>query len=213
MVARVLADLATLRDQGELYGPVASDPTLWRTLDGIGESQRRKIARVRAKTRLHMWSLIEKRHGAIPPSRVADRDLGKTIVIRMDASIVIAHSDKELAAGTYKGTWGHHPLMAWCDNTGESLALRLRQGSAGANTTTDHIEVLDEAISQIPARYRRDLADHRGWCRRFPRPGQPHHHPQRPTRIPGALQHRLGAGAAGTRRHQPRTPPRLRRRG
>jgi hypothetical protein len=169
MVARVLADLATLRDQGELYGPVASDPTLWRTLDGIGESQRRKIARVRAKTRLHMWSLIEKRHGAIPPSRVADRDLGKTIVIRMDASIVIAHSDKELAAGTYKGTWGHHPLMAWCDNTGESLALRLRQGSAGANTTTDHIEVLDEAISQIPARYRRDLADHRGWCRRFPR--------------------------------------------
>lgn len=48
-VARVLADLATLRDQGELYGPVASDPTLWRTLDGIGESQRRKIARVRAR--------------------------------------------------------------------------------------------------------------------------------------------------------------------
>jgi hypothetical protein len=87
---RVLADLATLRDQGELYGPVASDPTLWRTLDEIGESQRRKVARVRAKTRLHMWSLIEKRHGAIPPSRVADRDLGKTIVIRMDASIVIA---------------------------------------------------------------------------------------------------------------------------
>jgi hypothetical protein len=154
---RVQSDLATLRDQGELYGPVASDPTLWRTLDEIGESQRRKIARVRAKTRLHMWSLIEKRHGAIPPSRVADRDLGRTIVIRMDASIVIAHSDKELAAGTFKGTWGHHPLMAWCDNTGESLALRLRKGGAGSNTTTDHIEVLDEAISQIPARYRRDL--------------------------------------------------------
>jgi hypothetical protein len=47
--------------------------------------------------------------------------------------------------------------MAWCDNTGESLALRLRKGSAGSNTTTDHIEVLDEAISQIPSRYRRDL--------------------------------------------------------
>jgi len=154
---RVLSDLATLRDQGELYGPVASDPTLWRALDEIGESQRRKIARVRAKTRQHMWSLIEKRHGAIPPSRVAEGDLGKTIVIRLDASIVIAHSDKELAAGTFKGTWGHHPLMAWCDNTGESLALRLRKGSAGSNTTTDHIEVLDEAISQIPARYRRDL--------------------------------------------------------
>jgi hypothetical protein len=28
---RVLSDLAALRDQPELYGPVASDPTAWRT--------------------------------------------------------------------------------------------------------------------------------------------------------------------------------------
>jgi hypothetical protein len=154
---RVLSDLATLRDQGELYGPVASDPTLWRTLDEIGEPQRRKIARVRARIRSHVWSLIAQRHGQIPSSRVADRDLGRTIVIRMDASLVIAHSDKQLAAGTYKGSWGHHPLMAWCDNTGESLALLLRPGNAGSNTTADHLQVLDEAITQIPAPYRRDL--------------------------------------------------------
>jgi hypothetical protein len=114
---RVLSDLATLRDQAKVYGPIASDPTLWRTLDDIGHPQRRKIARARAKTREHVWSLIAERHGQIPPSRVADRDLGKTIVIRMDASLVIAHSDKQLAAGTYKGSWGHYPLMAWCDNT------------------------------------------------------------------------------------------------
>lgn len=50
---RVLSDLATLRDQAELYGPVASDPTLWRTLDEIGEPQRRKISRERAKTCEH----------------------------------------------------------------------------------------------------------------------------------------------------------------
>jgi hypothetical protein len=89
---RVLSDLATLRDQDELFGPVASDPTLWRTLDAIGELQRRKIARVRARTREHVWSLIEARHGRIPPSRVADWDLGRTIVVRMDGSLVIAHS-------------------------------------------------------------------------------------------------------------------------
>lgn len=154
---RVLSDLAMLRDQAELFGPIASDSTLWRALDEIGEPQRRKIARQRARIREHVWSLIERRHGRIPPSRVADRDLGNTIVIRMDASLVIAHSGKELAAGTVKGTFGHHPLMAWCDNTFESLALKLRQGSAGSNTTCDHIEVLDEAIAQIPARYRRDL--------------------------------------------------------
>ncbi len=75
----------------------------------------------------------------------------------MDATILIAHSDKEGAAGTFKGTWGHHPLTAWCDNTGESLALRLRPGNAGSNTASDHIEVLTEAIAQVPARYRRDL--------------------------------------------------------
>lgn len=78
---RVLSDLATLRNQAELFGPVASDPTLWRALSEIGQTQRRKIARARAKTREHAWSLITQRHGRIPPSRVADTDLGKTIVI------------------------------------------------------------------------------------------------------------------------------------
>ena len=154
---RVLSDLATLRDQAELFGPVASDPTLWRALDEIGEAQRRKLAQARAKTREHVWSLIAKRHGQIPPSKLAAGDLGKTIVIRMDATLVIAHSDKQLAAGTYKGSWGHHPLTAWCDNTGESLAFLLRTGSAGSNTSADHLEVLDEAITQIPARYRRNI--------------------------------------------------------
>jgi len=154
---RVLSDLATLRDQRELYGPIASDPTLWRALDEIGEPQRRRIARARAATRDHVWSLIAARHGQIPPSTLGNGDLGKTIVVRMDASLVPAHSDKQLAAGTYKGTWGHHPLMAWCDNTGESLALLLRTGSAGSNTVADHIDVLNEAITQIPARYRRNL--------------------------------------------------------
>ena len=58
---------------------------------------------------------------------------------------------------TFKGTWGHHSMTAWCDNTGESLAFRLRPGNAGSNTALDHIEVLDEAITQLPARYRRNL--------------------------------------------------------
>jgi len=154
---RVLADFAMLRDQAPLFGPVAWDPTLWRALDEIDQPQRRSIARARAKTREHGWSLIEKRHGRIPPSWVPDQGLSKTIVIRMDASLVIAHSDKELTAGTFQGTVGHHRLQAWCDNTGESLAVLLGKGSAGSNTTADHLEVLTEAIAQLPARYRRDL--------------------------------------------------------
>jgi hypothetical protein len=154
---RVLSDLATLRDQGELYGPVASDPTLWRALEGIGPDRRERIATARAATRRRVWALIAVRHGRIPPSRVADVDLGATVVIRMDALIQVAHSDKEGAAGTFKGSWGHHSLGAWCDNTRESLAVRLRPGNAGSNTASDHIEVLAEAITQVPARNRRDL--------------------------------------------------------
>ena len=154
---RVMSDLAVLRDQGELFGPVASDPTLWRTLEGVDAHARDRLAAARAKTRRHVWAQIVARHGAIPASKVADRDLGKTVVVRLDASVVIAHSDKELAAGTFKGTWGHHPLTAWCDNTGESLALKLRTGSAGSNTAADHLEVLTAALNQIPASHRRDL--------------------------------------------------------
>jgi hypothetical protein len=154
---RVLSDLAALRDQAELYGPVASDATLWRALEEIGDAQRARIATARARIRRRVWTLIAARHGRIPPSRVADVDLGKTVVIRLDATIQIAHSDKQGAAGTFKGSYGHHPLTAWCDNTGESLAFRLRPGNAGSNTASDHIEVLDEAITQIPDPYRRDL--------------------------------------------------------
>jgi hypothetical protein len=154
---RVMSDLAILRDQHELFGSVASDPTLWRALDEIGPDQRDRITTARARTRRHVWGLIAARHGRIPPSPVADRDLGDTIVIRMDATIQIAHSDKQQATGTFKGTYGHHSLTAWCDNTSESLAFRLRPGNAGSNTAVDHVEVLDEAIAQVPAWYRRNL--------------------------------------------------------
>lgn len=155
--ARVMSDLAVLRDQGELFGPVASDPTLWRTLNGVDALRRDKLTAARARVRRHVWAQIAARHGAIPASRVADRDLGKTVVIRLDATLVVAHSDKELASGTFKGTWGHHPLTAWCDNTGENLNILLRTGSAGSNTIADHLQVLNGAIAQVPGAFRRDL--------------------------------------------------------
>ena len=98
-----------------------------------------------------------RRHGQIPPARAAGRDLGDVIVVRLDATIVIAHSDEQQARGTFNGTWGFHPLTAWCDNTGESLAVALRPGTAGSNTAAAHIARVDAAIAQIPARYRRRM--------------------------------------------------------
>ena len=75
----------------------------------------------------------------------------------VDATIVIAHSEKEQAARTFKKTFGYHPIAVWCDNTHELLAARLRPGNAGSNTATDHTDVLTAAIAQVPAAHRRRL--------------------------------------------------------
>ncbi len=155
--ATAISDIDTLRHQEELLGPVASDTTAWRALAGCDSAALARIGKARARTRRHVWDLIAGRHGQIPPARAAGRDPGEVIVIRLDATIVIAHSDKEQARGTFKGTWGFHPLTAWRDNTGESLAVELRPGNAGSNTAADHIALVDAAIAQIPARYRRRM--------------------------------------------------------
>jgi Transposase DDE domain group 1 len=155
--ATAIDDLRVLRDQGGLFGPVASTTTAWRCLKEIDGAQLGRIERARAKTRAWVWQQIVARHGRIPPAATCYGDLGTTIVVRLDASIVIAHSDKIGAKGTFKGTYGHHPLLATCDNTGELLVALLRPGNAGSNTGTDHVKVLDAALAQIPWPHRRDL--------------------------------------------------------
>ena len=75
------------------------------------------------------------------------------LIIDFDATLLDAHSDKEGAAGTYKGGFGFHPLLATWSGTGEALAGILRPGNAGANTAADHIEVVDLALAQLPAEH------------------------------------------------------------
>ena len=149
-----IADIDVLRHQSPLLGSVASAPTVWRTLAGLSAARLGRIDAARARVRRHVWSLLP--HG-VPPSRVADTDLGDVVVLDVDATIVIAQSEKESATPTFKGSFGFHPIGVWCDNTTELLAARLRPGNAGANTTADHLEVLAAAITQIPRSRRRDL--------------------------------------------------------
>ena len=73
-----------------------------------------------------------------------------TLVIDLDAHVLVCHSEKEQTAPTFKHTFGYHPLLAFCDNTGEFLAALLRPGNAGSNTAADHIAVLDTALEQVP---------------------------------------------------------------
>ncbi len=62
--------------------------------------------------------------------------------------------DKEGAWGNFKGGFGYHPLGAWLDNTNEALAALLRPGNAGSNTATDHLTVVEAALTQLPDRWR-----------------------------------------------------------
>lgn len=150
-----IADIDVLRHQGGVLGPVASPPTVWRTLDEVTPGRGKKIQRARARARRHVWSRLP---GGVPASRVAGTDLDAgLIVLDVDATIVVSHSEKERAAPTFKRTFGYHPLGVWCDNTSEFLAAELRAGNAGSNTAADHIEVLTEAIAQIPPAHRRSL--------------------------------------------------------
>jgi Transposase DDE domain group 1 len=149
-----IADIDVLRHQAPLLGPVASAPTVWRTLAELSPARLAAVDKARARVRRHVWSLLP---GGVPASRVADTGLGETVVLDVDATVVVAHSEKEWAAPTFKGSFGFHPIGVWCDNTTELLAARLRPGNAGANTTADHVQVLAAAIGQIPRRHRGNL--------------------------------------------------------
>jgi hypothetical protein len=133
-----LADIGALRDQEVLFGAVASDSTAFRVIDRIASTPGLldALAGAHARAREHVWALT----GA--PERVT---------IEVDATLVTSHSEKEGAAGTYKGGYGFHPLMGYCDETGEALAAVLRPGNAGSNTAADHIAVIQDALAQVPA--------------------------------------------------------------
>ena len=130
-----ISDLAVLRDQPQLFGEVASLATAWRTLDAVNDEALDRIATARAAARRRAWAA-----GVDPGFYVID----------IDATLVTAHSEKERAAPTYKRGFGFHPLLAFLDATGEALAVKLRPGNAGSGTASDHVEVLDAALAQLP---------------------------------------------------------------
>jgi Transposase DDE domain group 1 len=148
-----IADLAVLRDQPELFGAVASDPTAWRVLAGIDEQALAGLRMARAAAREVVWAQAADTRGGLPGSAAAGAPV-PGLVLDLDASVVVCHSEKEQAAATWKGSFGYHPLFCFLDATGEALAGLLRPGNAGSNTTADHITVLDRALAQIPDQFR-----------------------------------------------------------
>ena len=122
--ARAISGFRVLSDQAEAFGQVASVPTAYRTLEEIsrgGARTEQKLAAAISAARRYARAQVVARHGKLPGVRVADKALDGVTCIRLDATVTFAHTDKELAEGNFKG-FGHHPLLAFCDNTGEPLA-------------------------------------------------------------------------------------------
>jgi hypothetical protein len=132
---RCVSDVAVLRDQPSLFGEVASDATVWRVFDAIGEDTLEAVRSARAQVSA---SLLE---------RLAPDEL----VVDVDASLFEVHSEnKQGTAAHFKGGFGFHPMFAFAEPVGLPLAARLRPGSDTANDAADQLTVVDDAIAALP---------------------------------------------------------------
>ncbi|CBT76502.1 IS1380-like element ISAar11 family transposase [Glutamicibacter arilaitensis] len=145
-------DIDQLRAAPDLFGPVASDATVSRFMHRIKEQPEAfsyGFATMTRTLRSKAWTAAGPRN----PARQATAN--NPLIIDIDASLVHVHSDKEHSAGTYKGGYGFSPMIAMADygkpnGTGEVLAVHLRPGNRGANSAASHIEVLTQALAQLP---------------------------------------------------------------
>jgi len=130
---RCVSDLVAIGSQPALFGDVASVSTARRVLLSVGEAELDRLRAARAQARARAWAA-----GAAPGQ----------VILDFDATPITAHSDKQHAAGHYKGGFGFNPLLASCGR--EVLAAILRPGNAGANNADDHLQLFDLALEQLP---------------------------------------------------------------
>ncbi|MFD3808598.1 IS1380 family transposase [Streptomyces sp. NPDC058619] len=147
-----LADVSMLRAEPEVFGLVASDPTVSRLIDALAAAGPKALAAVRT-ARAEVRARVSELAGGDSPA--ADG----SVIVDIDGVLVLAHSEKQDAAATWKKTFGHHPLVAFVDHgqagSREPVAAVLRPGNAGSNTASDHITATRLALAQLPKHLRR----------------------------------------------------------
>jgi Transposase DDE domain group 1 len=130
---RCVSDLQAIAGQASLFGGVASISTARRVVRSVGEGELERIRTARALARARAWDA-----GAAP----------ERVILDFDATPIDVHSEKEQAAGHYKGGFGFNPLLVSCGR--ELLAGVLRPGNAAAGNADDHLDLLDLALEQLP---------------------------------------------------------------
>jgi hypothetical protein len=130
-----VSDLAALREQPGLFGEVASDSTAFRAIERVGEAELEGIRTARKLARERAFEL-----GAGPERATLD----------VDASLLGAHSEKEGAAGNFKGGFGYHPMLCYLEGSDAALDGVLRPGNAGSNTGADQVAAAEAALEQLP---------------------------------------------------------------
>lgn len=90
---RSISDLAVLREQPALFGPVASTATAWRVLDKIDPVLLNRLRAARAMAREQLWAQRSEMSGPIDGHRAGGRTW-PGLRIMLDATLVTAHSDK-----------------------------------------------------------------------------------------------------------------------
>ncbi|MFF3342980.1 transposase [Streptomyces flavidovirens] len=108
-----ITDLAVLRDQGGVFGPVASTPTTWRLLAAVDEHVLDSMRSARAQAREVAWLQASETRSGIPAAKAGGREV-PGLFRDIDATLITCHSDKDQAAPTYKGGFGYHPCcVSW----------------------------------------------------------------------------------------------------
>jgi hypothetical protein len=93
---RCVSDLQALAGQPAPFGDLASVSTARRVLLSLGGGELDRVRRARGRARARAWQ------AGVAPERV---------VLDFDATPITSHSEKEHAAGHYKGGFGFNPLL------------------------------------------------------------------------------------------------------
>jgi len=108
-----LADVAAVRSQPQVFGTVASDPTVSRVFAALAVDVDDAVAAIRdARARARAATWARRRPLAGTPGKRA----GGQVVLDIDATLVTAHSDKEGAEPTFKKGFGFAPMCAFVDH-------------------------------------------------------------------------------------------------